>query len=314
MQVRDEMPLAVGRRKRKCVTAALFGLLFFSLIIAPFFVCLVRADPLYIMTLPTPLGTRWSDGVTKPPVILISAPENNTLFAEDSISLSINVSVGESTSADLKYIGEVYYTSDWQTNETIIYSNPPRNPDAFYYTSNPQIGKIYGTVNLTGIPDGNHSLVVYAKEMGTYYAYTDHWANGYDWEYYWNFKISASSSIFFTVDTTAPCIVVLSMQNTTFNSSDVDLNFTVNEQTSRTSYSLDGNVNRTIAGNTTLTALPFGDHNLTVYAWDPAGNVGASETITFTIAEPFPTVAVAAGATVTAVGAVLLVYFKKHKK
>jgi hypothetical protein len=61
-------------------------------------------------------------------------------------------------------------------------------------------------------------------------------------------------------------------------------------------------------------------HNVTAYAWDVAGNVGTSETITFTIAEPelFPatpaTVAsVASVASVATAGAGLLVYFKKRK-
>jgi hypothetical protein len=39
--------------------------------------------------------------------------------------------------------------------------------------------------------------------------------------------------------------------------------------------------NVTIAGNTTLTGLSSSVHNLTVYAWDEAGNIGSSETITF---------------------------------
>ncbi len=73
-----------------------------------------------------------------------------------------------------------------------------------------------------------------------------------------------------------------------------------------------------LAGNTThatLTDLSAGKHNLTVYAWDVTGNVGASEMVTFSVAEPFPLVPVAAVcaaiAAVTAGG--LYVYFKKRK-
>jgi hypothetical protein len=73
----------------------------------------------------------------------------------------------------------------------------------------------------------------------------------------------------------------------------------------------------TVAGNTTLADLSMGEHNVTVYAWDTAGNMGASETVTFTVAvpAPFPTVPVAAAsvAVVAAVIAGLLVYFKKRK-
>jgi hypothetical protein len=71
----------------------------------------------------------------------------------------------------------------------------------------------------------------------------------------------------------------------------------------------------TVAGNTTLAGLSAGAHNVTVYAWDTAGNVGASETITFTVT-PFPTapVATASAAAVAVVIAGLLFYFKKRKK
>jgi len=71
----------------------------------------------------------------------------------------------------------------------------------------------------------------------------------------------------------------------------------------------------TVAGNTTLTELSFGLHNVTVYAEDTFGNVGASETVWFSVAEPFPAVPVAAASAVAVaiVGAGLLVYFKKRK-
>jgi LPXTG-motif cell wall-anchored protein len=61
----------------------------------------------------------------------------------------------------------------------------------------------------------------------------------------------------------------------------------------------------------------MGTHNVTVYAWDTAGNMGASPTVPFTVAkpEPFPTalVATASGLSVAVVGLGLLVYFKKRK-
>jgi hypothetical protein len=92
------------------------------------------------------------------------------------------------------------------------------------------------------------------------------------------------------------------------------LNFSINEPVSQITYSLDGQENVTIAGNTTLADLSAGTHNVTVYAWDTAGNVGASETVTFTVT-PFPTAPAAAAsvASIAAVTAGLLVYFKKRK-
>jgi hypothetical protein len=104
----------------------------------------------------------------------------------------------------------------------------------------------------------------------------------------------------------------------TYNVSSVLLNFTVDEAASHITYSLDGEENFTTAGNTTLTGVANGDHNLTVYAWDEAGNVGASETITFSVNAPFPITLVAV-ASVSGISAVvvttsLIVYFKKRKR
>ncbi|MFQ6074435.1 MAG: hypothetical protein ACE5KC_04360, partial [Candidatus Bathyarchaeia archaeon] len=48
----------------------------------------------------------------------------------------------------------------------------------------------------------------------------------------------------------------------------------------------DGQMNVTISGNTTLSALSNGSHSLVVYAKDTAGNTGASETISFSIEPP----------------------------
>jgi len=78
-------------------------------------------------------------------------------------------------------------------------------------------------------------------------------------------------------------------------------------------YSLDGQDNVTITGNTTLSGLTSGLHSVTVYAKDSFENTGASETITFSVEEPFPTMLVAVAAVAVAVGSVgVLVYFRKR--
>ena len=91
----------------------------------------------------------------------------------------------------------------------------------------------------------------------------------------------------------------------------------MNESVSKISYVLDGQENVTVAGNTTLANLPYGEHNVKVYATDNVGNIG-SETITFTIAEPEPepfltTLVVASVITVSVVCVGLVVYFKRRK-
>jgi hypothetical protein len=113
-----------------------------------------------------------------------------------------------------------------------------------------------------------------------------------------------------------PSVTLLLPQEGKFNTSDVPLDFTVDQSVSQIKYSLDGQENATVTGNTTLTGLANGYHNVTVYAMDEVGNTGASETIYFSVKvpEPFPTalVATAAGASAAIIGIGLLVYFKKR--
>jgi hypothetical protein len=115
---------------------------------------------------------------------------------------------------------------------------------------------------------------------------------------------------------TPPEIKVASPETQTYNGSSVSLVFTLNKPVNWTGYSLDGQDNVTVTGNTTLSELANGLHNITVYAKDEFGNTGASETISFSVEVPFPVVPVAAAsvATVAVVSGALLVYFRKRKR
>jgi hypothetical protein len=105
-------------------------------------------------------------------------------------------------------------------------------------------------------------------------------------------------------------------ENKTYYANNIPLNFTVDKTFSQIAYSLDSQKNVTVTGNSTISGLSNGAHNVTVYTWDEAGNVSDSETINFTIAVSYPTVPVAAVSVAVAVGMVagLLVYRKKHKR
>jgi hypothetical protein len=160
---------------------------------------------------------------------------------------------------------------------------------------------IFGNTTLASLSDGPHNLTVCATDI------------------YGNTGISVM--VLFSVDTISPIISVLSPQNQNYTSTDVPLTFTVNEFTSQITYAVDGEYNVTIAGNTTLTGLTNGNHNLTIYAKDEIGNVGASETICFSIdvkedsAEPFAImpVAIVTATSLAVISVALLVYFKKRK-
>jgi hypothetical protein len=166
-----------------------------------------------------------------------------------------------------------------------------------------------GSVFLANLSEGSHSITVYEgcqfQGIPTNPSLKRYEVLAYD---YTNF----------TIDTIAPNISLLSPENKVYNMSDLSLNFTVNEPVSQVSYSLDGQTNVSIIGNITLESLPYGEHNVTVYATDNVGNIG-SKTVFFTMIkppEPFPTVlvAIASIGLVAGIGAGLLVYFKKRRR
>lgn len=144
-----------------------------------------------------------------------------------------------------------------------------------------------------------------------------------------NYTATWTDTVYFTIDSGAgttepappvdsvpPIISNISLDNRTYTSTDVPLNFAVNENITSAAYSLDGEDNVTISGNTTLTGLSAGTHNLTVYAWDKAENIGASQTVNFTVANETSTalVVTASAASLAAVAVGAMGYFKKYRK
>lgn len=113
-------------------------------------------------------------------------------------------------------------------------------------------------------------------------------------------------------------VFIVSPKNKTYSVNSVPLTFTVSEPTSWIGYSLDGQMNVTILGNTSLPGLSDGLHSLIVYAKDTAGKIGSSEIIYFSIntqqTQYFPMWIIATIVAITVVEAVLLVYFIKVKK
>jgi parallel beta-helix repeat protein len=131
------------------------------------------------------------------------------------------------------------------------------------------------------------------------------------------------NSTFFALQLTPPKISIASPINQTYIEPNVTLAFSIdvfssNKTVSWIAYCLDGQQNITITSNTTIANMANGLHDIIVYANDTFGNMGASQTISFTITEKetIPTIAVVAvsGAiAVVVVAACLLVYLKKHK-
>lgn len=123
--------------------------------------------------------------------------------------------------------------------------------------------------------------------------------------------------------TVVPVVSLLSPENSgVYNETNIILAFTVNKPVSPICYSLDGQENVTITGNTTLLGLTSGLHNVTIYATDRFENIGASETVTFSISEPesigleslqINSIEVAIAVSTIVIIVCLLVYLRKRK-
>jgi parallel beta-helix repeat protein len=95
----------------------------------------------------------------------------------------------------------------------------------------------------------------------------------------------------FQYETQPPTIAILSPQNKTYTvNASIPLTFTGDEFASWIGYSLNGQPNATITGNTTIpTTLPDGWHYVVVYANDTFGNMEASPAKHFTVDTIAPT-------------------------
>ena len=146
--------------------------------------------------------------------------------------------------------------------------------------------------SLLGLSQGPHGIILYANDSQGNMGY--------------------SNTIYFSLDLIPPVIKIIVPQNQTYGSTDLELAFTVNEKTSKLSYSLDGQGNITIIGNVTLPALPDGSHTLTIYGTDLVGNSN-STTVYFNISSfPFLIVAAAVAIIIIVSASGYLLY--KHRK
>jgi hypothetical protein len=248
------------------------------------------------------MGTVHPKTTTTPPKVSITNPQNGTKRNSPTIKLTYKVSPIHGPTIVCSNL-EVYYSDSWLQNKAYVFRDLPAG---FVWE------EFSDTFEVKGIPQGPNSITVTAVYFGQYVPYT---MSGT----YAHFTISGSSTVTFIVDLTPLHIGILAPYPQAYSASDLALTFTTNEKTSRLQYSLDAQDNVTIAGNTTLTGLPAGSHDVTVYGWDQFGNPGNSQTTTFTIAKPeaFPTsqliaASTLASATVACFG--LLVYLLKFRK
>jgi hypothetical protein len=165
---------------------------------------------------------------------------------------------------------------------------------------------------LSGLSEGSHVIKVWASGEDSY----------------------NEGRVFFTVDSTAPTIDYLSIKNTTYSKTNLELNYTTNEPFSWVAYCIDDQANVTIKtvpyyiyalgdrisealqGDITLANLTEGSHSLTVYANDTAGNMGASQVIFFTVdePEPFPAKMMATALAIGLAVAATALAYRRHRR
>jgi len=127
-------------------------------------------------------------------------------------------------------------------------------------------------LQLSGLTHGSHYITVYANDTSG--------------------NMAASEIIYFSIDKLGPEIVIITPKNQSYDTTDMQLTFTINEPVTYLAYILDNQEIVPIVGNVTLVALSNGGHRLTIYAADELGNT-SNETIYFSIAT-FPVLAVIA--------------------
>ena len=289
------MPCRSSSARRESIKAVMFLLLPILVLAGSPLLAGVNADPMIDMGWVDPKPT------TVPPEVSILSLQNGTKCGSSIIKLTYEgAPIHGPTISRCNLIG-VYYSASWQQDKVYVFKDVP------YGFVSEEFSDMF---ELEEVPQGLNSITVTAVYFGRYFPYTTSGTHA-------QFSISGSSTVTFTVDLKPLRIGILTPYPQAYATSDVALIFTANEKTSKLQYSVEGEAPVAVAGNTTLTGLASGNHNVTVYGVDEFGNPGASETISFTITklEAFPTTLFAAAVVaVVVVCAGLLLCFTKFKK
>ncbi len=287
-------------------TTSIFILLILVFILAGQVVSLAVANPSPKPILPTTPDKN-------EPTMTIIEPSNKT-YNVNTIHYSVTVREPSSWFDYNPIHGQImliWYTVD--NNKEIEIADEPD-----YSSQQPLNYEGY----ITNLSDGNHTFQIHVHSCSYYNSYYDK-NNSQTWSIEQYYYIDTySDKINFTIDTVSPNINLLSIENKTYYTSNIPLEFILSEP-SKIAFSFD-NRETIIYGNTSLTDVSIGSHSITLCATDTAGNIGKSETINFMVSqqeteqhpsESLPIISISASVGIlTTVVASLLVYFKKHKR
>ncbi|MBI5389560.1 cell wall-binding repeat-containing protein, partial [Candidatus Woesearchaeota archaeon] len=110
---------------------------------------------------------------------------------------------------------------------------------------------------LTGLNEGTHNVRIFAND-----------STG---------NMNSTQIVYFTVDTVAPTINIISPTNTTYEyNTAITLTYGANEAIAANNYQLDGGANTTFNNGTTTITPAVGNHNLRIWARDSGDNWGTA--------------------------------------
>jgi len=150
-------------------------------------------------------------------------------------------------------------------------------------TGNPTIGEEYQVGNFTDHINLFKNAGVHDAIAWMWRADNNNTSNperpGENYNLAKNWDGTPKKAFYILRDNVPPLLAIESPENGACYATNASfLSFTVSEQPVWIGYSLDGQLNATIVGNTTLLGLSDDYHSLTIFANDTAGNMGASNT------------------------------------
>jgi len=237
--------------------------------------------------------------IPTPPPIPPAGTVPVTNLNGETIYLSISGDLSGSQMSDGKITANQSSASTTVSFTVILESESPR----FCNITIPKNVVPYGTIPVVKVDSEPAIDQGYTQDNDSYYVW---------------YTASLSEYSLSIVFTSPPRITLLSPSSQTYIISGVSSVYTVDKPVNLTCFSIDRKENVTVTGNFTLTNLLNGLHNITVYSNDTYGNMGASETVSFTVdvPEPFPVAPVAAATIIVLVigaGAGLL-YLRRRKR
>ncbi len=222
--------------------------------------------------------------------------ENFTLVPDATVLIQIQLKEGDYVEGSFEVSNFHYYPDVFNNGVLTTYRVGIKIEDAKYQTIYDYFPETHGSFNFTASNSGLYTIPCSCNYI-----------------YLVDNPIAPQLTMNFTVRGVAMQVNVLSPLTQLYTESNVRLSFTTNRFADWTSYNLDAKGNVTCDGNTTLTELSNGIHNLIIYSNDTYGNMD-TKTVTFTIVEGsmFTTALIIIIA--VPVVALSIVFYRRHRK